>query len=183
MYVWKNDKLRKLYDLQIISAKNHGQAPFTQEELSVLNLKSKAFQNIQDAKTKRLIELAYTLGCLNGLKTADEEIGEPSSSAAKPEAQLIAPGHTRPQVLEDRLYVLACRAKNHQDKLIYTTVTLKAHTSEEAESSAAADLRLKNQIMIKCKVIRSFNTDTMQYQFGIGKKEMDSLFAQGKKLV
>lgn len=182
MYVWKNDKLRKLYDLQRITAKNHGKAPFTEEELSVLTLKSKAFQGIQDPGTKRLIELAYTLGCLNGLKTADGEIEE-TPAPTRPEAQLIAPGHVRPQVLEERLYVLACRAKNHQDKLVYTTTTLRAHTDEEAESSAVTELRMKNQIALKCKVIRSFGADTMQYQFGIGQKEMDALSAQGKKLV
>lgn len=183
MYVWKNDKLRRLYDLQCISAKNHGPAPFTEAELADLTLKSKALQGIQDAKTKRLVELAYTLGCLNGLKSADQELDEPVPASAQSAAQVIAPGHVRPQILEERLYVLACKVKNRQDKLIYTTTALKARTDEEAESSAAAELRMKNQIAVKCKVIRSFGTDTMQYQFGIGKKEMDTLFAQGKKLV
>ncbi len=184
MHVWNNDKLRRLYDLQKISAKNHQPAPFTDEELAILTLKNKAFQQVNDPKTKRLIELAYTLGSLNGLLTADSELeAQKTPAAIKPTAQVIAPGHERPQVLEERLYVLACKVKNRQDKLVYTTTTLKARTDAEAEASAVTEFRVKNQAVVTCKVIRSFGTDTMQYQFGIGKKEMDALFAQGKKLV
>lgn len=183
MHVWNHDKLRRLYDLQKISAKNHQPAPFTDEELAVLTLKNKAFQGVSDPKVRRLLELAYTLGNLNGLLTADTELEAPKPAPIRQTAQVIAPGHERPQVMEERLYVLACKIKNRQDKLVYTTTTLKARTDAEAETAAITEFRMKNQVLVTCKVIRSFGTDTMQYQFGIGKKEMDTLFAQGKKLV
>lgn len=183
MYVWRNEKIRRLYDLERIASKNHGQNPFTDEELSDLSLKAKSLQSINDPKMKRIVELAYTLGRLNGLKTADGELEEPLPVLGKPSADVIAPGHVRPQVLEERLYILACRVKNRQDKLIYTAIALKARTESEAADNATTEFRMKNQFLTACKVIRSFGADTMQFQFGISQKELDTLAAQGKKLL
>lgn len=184
MHVWKHEKLRTQYDLKKMTAKNHGPLPFTEEELSVLTLKNPAFRSVTDPKTLRLIELAYLLGSLDTLITADDELDDAKADTKVTAAStVIAPGHERPAVLEERLYVLACKVKNRQDKLVYTTTTLKARTDEEAESAAGSEFCMKNQTLIKCKVIRSFGQDTMQYQFGIGKKELDNLFALGKKLV
>lgn len=177
MYVWKNDKIRRQYDMQKIAAKNNGSSPFTNEELAVTTLKAKALQGIRDPKVKRLVELAYTLGSLNGLQTADEQldVSDKEKIAAK-ETEA-----AKPAIMEERLYVMVCKVKNRQDKLVYTTHTLKARTDAEAEANTASELHLKGQTLIKCKAVKSFGTDSMQFQFGIGNKELSSLFEAGKK--
>ncbi|MBE5962960.1 MAG: hypothetical protein E7256_16540 [Lachnospiraceae bacterium] len=177
MYVWKNDKIRRQYDMEKFAAKNNGPSPFTGEELAITTLKAKAFQGIRDPKVKRMVELAYTLGTLNGLQTADQQLDVTDKArTAEKEAE-----QAKPAIMEERLYVMVCKVKNRQDKLVYTTLTLKARTDAEAETNAASECHLKGQTLIKCKAVKSFGTDSMQFQFGIGNKELTSLFEAGKK--
>ncbi|MDD5937026.1 MAG: hypothetical protein PUC65_15920 [Clostridiales bacterium] len=183
MYRWKNDKIRCQYDLARMTAKNNGLTKFTEEELAVNSLKSKAFQGIHDPKTRRLIELAYILGNLNGLQTADQQLEDSPKEAIQKAAAKTTPVHTAAPVFEEKLFVVACKVKSKNDKLVYVNVITKARTDAEAENTAANEIRIKNQTMVTCKVLRSYGTDTMQFQFGIGKKEQDTLLQMAKKVL
>lgn len=177
MYVWKNNQIRRQYDLEKVAAKNNGISPFTKEELAELSVKSSVFGQVHDAKTKRLIELAFVLGTLNGLKKADESLTESSNSnsSAKKEPAKVPPA-------QEKLYCLACKVKK-QDKLVYTVLSLKATSEQEAKSSAVTECSMKNQTLLRCEVIKTYEKESMQFQFGIGKKELDSLACLGKKLL
>lgn len=181
MYLWKNSHLKKQYDLEKVAAKNHGISPFTNEELADISLKSKAFSEIHDSKTKRLLELAFILGTLNGLQRADELLENVPKEEKPNNSSSSVP--VQPAILPECLYCLACKVKNRQEKLIYTVLTVKARGEEEAHRSAATECGMKNQTLIQCKTIKSYTADSMQFQFGIGKKELDALTALGRKLL
>ena len=180
MAQWKNEKIKTQYDMQKMIAKNNGTQHFTEEELSA-NLKSKLFTNIHDPKTMRLIELAYILGNLNGLQTADSLLDDvPMQKIIQ---NNIVQKVVEVPVSEEKLYFIACMVKNKQDKSSFTTLTLKARDEKEAESMATLEIRRKSQTLTKCKIVQSYRTDTMQYQFGIGMKEMNELTALGRKML
>ena len=187
MYKWKNSKINSQYELQKMMAKNNGVSPFTEEELSVSHLKTKNFSSIHDPQIKRLVELAYIRGTLNGLQTADMQLEESSmeDSSNKKSSTVIITKQVEVQktVNEERLYFIVCKIKNRQDKVTYVNLTLKARNDADAESMAASECSLKHQTLLKCKIVKSYATDTMQFQFGIGNKEQTTLAALGKKML
>lgn len=179
MYVWKNEKLRNQYDIQRMVAKNNGVVPYSDEELSITNIKSKPFSDITDTKVKRLVELAYILGTLGGLKTADGLLEE-TKKEVKQQSENVPVKNEAP-VLTDKLYILVCKAKNRQDKIVYVTHAVKAHSETDAVSAASFECGKKNQTLLQSKVVISYGSDTMQFQFGIGQKEKDTILAANKK--
>lgn len=180
MYVWKNNKIKSQYDIQVMTAKNRNVTPFTTEELSVTDLKSKEFTMISDQKIKRLVELAYIRGRMDGLLTADQQIEEiPFSKQAS--AAILKQPSVAPVIMPEQLFFVACKVKNRQDKILYTGLAIKARSEEEAKSCAQTESGMKNQTLLTCKVVRSYGSDTMQFQFGIGTKEEASLLELGKK--
>lgn len=182
MYEWKNSKIKSQYEMQKMIAKNNGVSSFTEEELSPINLKSKQFTSIHDSEVKRLVELAYIRGTLHGLQLADtqaEELKSEKNSAVIITKQV----EVEKAVNEERLYFIACKIRNRQDKVVYTNLMLKARTEKEVESMASYECSNKQQTLIQCKVVKSYGTDTMQFQFGIGNKEQTSLAALGKKML
>ena len=183
MYTWRNNKIKNQYDLQMMTAKNKGVQSFTSEELSVTNLKSKAFQDIKDPKTKRLIELAYTLGRLDGLLTADSQLDEVPFSKQASDA-ILKKSNAAPVVpQEELLYFLVCKVKNRQDKTVYTNLSIKARSESEAMTFANTECGMKNQTLIEGKIVKTYGPDTMQYQFGIGTKDQTTLMELGKKML
>lgn len=182
MYVWKNEKIRGQYDLQLMTAKNSGNSSFTQDELSVTNLKTKEFTDIKDPKLKRLIELAYIRGRLDGLYTADNQIeGKSYAQQASDEILKRNPNAIATPVMEQQLYFVACKVKNRQDKVTYTSRTIKARSDAEAQTIASTECGMKNQTLLLSKTVKTYTADTMQFQFGIGSKEEASLLELGKK--
>lgn len=180
MYQWKNDNIKSQYEMQKILAKNHGVYHFTEEELSQANLKSKQFSSIHDPQVQRLLELAYVLGTLNGLQLADTQADRAPEQVSK-QTNTIQKVLVQVPISEEKLYFIACKVRNKQDKTHYTTLTLKANDEKEAESRAGSEFALKSQTLVQCKVLKSYPTDTMQFQFGIGMKEMKELTELGRK--
>ena len=182
MHAWKNDKLKSQYDLQKMMAKNNRSFSFTDEEMAQVDLKSKNFSSIRDPQVRKLIELSYIRGTLHGLELADEQLGDtqgPKNSTViitkKVQVEVEKP------VIEERLYFIACKVKNKQDKTVYVNHMVKARTDADAENMVSAQCALKQQRLIASKVVKSYGTDTMQFQFGIGTKEQASLATVGKK--
>jgi hypothetical protein len=182
MYEWKNNKIKSQYEMQKMVAKNNGVSSFTEEELSTLNLKTKNFTSIHDQQVKRLVELAYIRGTLNGLQLADTQ-SEVVSDEKKSAIVITKQVEVQKAVNEERLYFVACKVRNRQDKVVYTNLMLKARTDAEIESMASYECSIKHQTMIQCKIIKSYGTDTMQFQFGIGTKDQTALAALGKKML
>lgn len=182
MYEWKNNKIKNQFEMQKMVAKNNGVSSFTEEELSALNLKTKNFTSIHDQQVKRLIELAYIRGTLNGLQLADTQ-SEVVSDEKKSAVVITKQVEVQKAVNEERLYFVACKIRNRQDKVVYTNLTLKARTDAEIESMASYECSIKHQTLIQCKIIKSYGTDTMQFQFGIGTKDQTALAALGKKML
>lgn len=180
MYQWKNENIKSQYELQKMVAKNNGIYHFTEEELSPTNLKSKQFTSIHDPQIMRLLELAYTLGTLNGLQTADSH-AEAATQQKIVQTNTIQKVVVQVPVFEEKLFFVACKVRNKQDKTHYTTLTLKARDEKEVESRATSEYAIKGQTLVQCKVLRSYATDTMQFQFGIGMKEMNELTELGRK--
>lgn len=187
MYIWKNSKIRKQYDLLAFTAKNDGLMKYTDEELHSTNLKAKAFQGIKDPSVRRLVELAYILGTLHGLEAADKELensdmaSESTTQRSSVQKESKMTQNAAPQIAEECLYVVVCKVKNRQDKIAYVTHCVKARGEEKAMSAASMECGMKNQTMMKGKIIKSYGSDSMQFQFGIGQKELDTLASQGKK--
>ena len=131
---------------------------------------------------KRLLELAYILGRLDGIQTADSQIEEVPFSKQASDAILkktkVAPVATQ----EELLYFIVCKVKNRQDKIVYTNLALKARSETEALSLANTECGMKNQTLIEGKIIKTYGSDTMQFQFGIGTKDQTTLMALGRKL-
>ncbi len=180
MYQWKNDNINGQYEMQKMVAKNNKLYHFTEEELSQTTLKSKQFTSIHDPKIQRLLELAYVLGTLNGLQLADTHADSAPQQVSK-QTNTIQKVLVQVPVSEEKLYFIACKVRNKQDKTHYTTLTLKAYDEKEAESRASSEFALKGQTLIQSKVLKSYPTDTMQFQFGIGMKEMNELTELGRK--
>lgn len=182
MHAWKNDKLKSQYELQKMMAKNNRINSFTEDELSKVDLKSKEFTSIRDPQVRKLIELSYLRGTLHGLELADEQLdasAEPKNSTViitkKVQVEVEKP------VIEERLYFIACKVKNKQDKSVYVNYMIKARTETDAVNMATSQAAMKQQRLIASKIVNSYGADTMQYQFGIGTKEQASLAAIGKK--
>lgn len=185
MYNWKNNKIKNQYDLQVMTAKNSGANSFTAEELSVTNLKTKNFMDIRDAQVKRLVELAYIRGRLDGLQTADDQFEDIPFSKKASDA-ILKKNNTNvvptPQ-LEEQLYFVACKVKNRQDKIAYTSHSIKAHSDAEAQSLASTECGMRNQTLLLSKTVKTYRADTMQFQFGIGTKDESTLLELGKKML
>ncbi|HCL02199.1 MAG TPA: hypothetical protein DHW61_07220 [Lachnoclostridium phytofermentans] len=182
MYEWKNNKIKSQYEMQKMVAKNNGVSSFTEEELSTLNLKSKNFTSIHDPQVKRLLELAFIRGTLNGLQIADTQ-SEAVSDDKKSAVFITRQVEVQKAVNEERLYFVACKIRNKQDKVVYTNLMLKARTDAEVESMSSYECSIKHQTLIQCKIVKSYGTDTMQFQFGIGTKDQTNLAALGKKML
>jgi hypothetical protein len=180
MHQWKNDNIKSQYELQKMVAKNNGVYHFSEEELAQTNLKSKQFTSIHDPQIQRLLELAYILGTLNGIQIADTQAASSPSPVLK-QTNTVQKVVVQVPVSEEKLFFVACRVRNKQDKTHYATLTLKANNEKEAESRAATEYAIKNQTLIQCRILRSYATDTMQFQFGIGMKEMNELTELGRK--
>lgn len=182
MHAWKNDKLKSQYELQKMMAKNNRSLSFTDNDLQSTDLKTKNFTSVRDPKVRELIELAYLRGTLHGLELADEQLlpgTEPKNSTViitkKVEVEVERP------VMEERLYFIACKVKNKQGKNVYVNHMIKARTDEDAVNMVNSQCAIKHVTLISSKIVKSFGTDTMQFQFGIGSKEQESLAAVGKK--
>ncbi len=182
MYEWKNKNIKSQFELQKMVAKNNSVSSFSEEELSALNLKTKNFTSIHAPEVKRLIELAFIRGTLHGLQLADTQ-SEIVSDEKKPAVVITKQVEVQKAVNEERLYFVACKVRNRQDKVVYTNHMLKARTDKEAESMASYECSLKHQTLIQCKLVKSYGTDTMQFQFGIGSKEQTTLAALGKRML
>ena len=128
-------------------------------------------------------ELAYIRGRLSGLQTADEQLESSVQENAAKTVVVTKEIEVARLVMEDRLYFIGCKIKNKQEKTVYTTMTVKARTNEDALNQVEVDCRIKHNTLIKSVIIKSYGTDTMQYQFGIGSKEVTTLTALGKKML
>lgn len=181
MEQWKNENLKNQYNMQKMIAKNNGKYHFKDEELSPTNLKSKQFTSIHDPQIMRLVELAYVLGTLNGLQLADAQIESIPQTIVK-QNNTIQKVVVQVPVSEEKLFFVACKVRK-QEKSHYTTLTLKARDEKEVESRATSEFALKNQTLVQFKILKSYPTDTMQYQFGIGMKEMNELTELGRKML
>lgn len=182
MYEWKNSKIKNQYEMQKMVAKNSGTSSFTEEDLSVTNLKTKNFTNIQDSQIKKLIELAYIRGTLNGLILADTQ-SEETPEAKNKTVIITKQVEVQKAENEERLYFVVCKVKNRQDKVVYTNHSIKARTEAEVSSTVTYECKLKQQTLIQCKIVKSYGSDTMQFQFGIGTKDQTTLAALGKKML
>lgn len=181
MYQWKNDSIKSQYDMQKMIAKNNGIHHFSEEELTALNLKAKQFTNIHDPQIVRLLELAYVLGTLNGLQLADTQVNSTPQTIVK-QNNTIQKVVVQVPVSEEKLFFVACKVRK-QDKSHYATLTLKARDEGEVESRATSEYALKNQTLVQFKILKSYSTDTMQFQFGIGMKELNELTELGRKML
>lgn len=185
MYQWRNNKLKNQYDLQLIAAKNKGLHSFSQEDLSITTLQTKDFTDIKDVKIKRLIELAYIRGRLNGIRTADEQleqisIGQQLKNQIQSKQQ---PQTASSESTTELLYVFACKIKNANDKITYVAYAIKGHGEPEAKVTLNSKCAEKKQTILKSVIVKIFSADTMQFQFGVGTKELTTLIELGKKMM
>lgn len=182
MYVWKNSKIKSQYEMQKMVAKNNGVSSFTDEELSITNLKSKNFTGIQDPQIKKLIELAYIRGTLNGLMLADTQSEEAPEDKKSP-IIITKQVEVQKAVNEERLYFVVCKVRNREDKVVYTNHSIKARTDEEVSNMVSYECKQRHQTLIQCKIVKTYGADTMQFQFGVGTKDLTTLAALGKKML
>jgi hypothetical protein len=182
MHTWKNDKLKSQFELQKMIAKNNRSLSFTEEELAKVDLKSTIFTSIRDPQVRKLIELAYLRGTLHGLQLADEQQGDnpqPKNSTVIITKEVKV--EVEKPVTEERLYFVTCKVKNKQGKNVYVNHMIKARTEADVKTMASSQCAIKEQTLIACKIVNSYGSDSMQFQFGIGSKEQESLAAIGRK--
>ena len=182
MHVWKNNKLKTQYELQKMIAKNNRSFSFTEEELAKVDLKSNIFTSIRDPQVRKLIELAYLRGTLYGLQLADEQLED--SPQPKDSTVIITKKiqvEVEKPIMEERLYYVACKVKNKQGKNVYVNHMIKARNEADVKNMVSSQCAMKEQTLIAYKIVNSYGSDSMQFQFGIGNKEQVSLAAIGKK--